>query len=97
MGGPHKIVSGKSDVDPIFSLTLKKPKENQGFQLQPLKILRKIDDFHLIATLASLGSHWGPPGAPSVGLWGVFGGLQGDGLGLPGSTLLVELDSVGPL
>ena len=46
MGHPHKIVSVRSDVDPIFSLTLEKPAENRCFGLQPLKILRKIDDFH---------------------------------------------------
>ena len=64
MGGPHKIVSGRSDVDPIFSLTLKKPKENQSVQLQPLKILRKINDFHLIATLGSLGANKVPQDRP---------------------------------
>ena len=46
VGGPHKIVSGRSNVDPIFSLTFEKPKENRCFWLRPLKILRKISDFH---------------------------------------------------
>ena len=42
-------------MDPIFSLTLKKPKENQGFQLQPLNILKKVNDFHLKSSKLAIG------------------------------------------
>ena len=42
-------------MDPIFSLTLKKQWENRGFQLHPLKILRKSNDFHLKSSKLAIG------------------------------------------
>ena len=57
---------------PILRSTLKKPKENQCFRLQPLKNLRKINVFGLWSTVEPCGAPgvpWRPIGHPQ-GPWG---------------------------
>ena len=58
MERPHQNGSGRSDGEPILSLTIEKPTENRCFQLQPSKMLRKINDFRLRGTIGPLGDPW---------------------------------------
>ena len=59
---------------PILRSTLKKPKENQGFWLQPLKNLRKINVFGSWPLLGPMGR----PGGPHGHHMGARGGPMGD-------------------
>ena len=61
---------------PILSSTLKKPKENQGFWLQPLKNLRKINVFGPWGPMGPPGAPWGHNVAPG-GLPGLPNGPHG--------------------
>ena len=59
---------------PILRSTLKKPKENQGFWLQPLKNLRKIKVFGYMGPLGPYGAPMWPHGVP-MGPHGLSPGL----------------------
>ena len=54
---------------PILRKTIEKPKENQGFWLQPLKNLRKINVFGPWGPMGPPGAPWGHNVAP----WGLPG------------------------
>ena len=51
-------------MEPMLGLTLEKPKENQGFQLQPLKLLRKIKVLRLWEPLGDPKGVLAGPGTP---------------------------------
>ncbi len=60
---------------PIFRQTIKKPKENQGFWLQPLKNLMNLIVFYLVGPLGPPGGPMGPGPMGPMGPRGYIGKL----------------------